>query len=165
MDICIGRDHGRGMNLLGAVHENLHGMDLHVLGIVLALETLQFLQPFLCITFCVYYKTAVNINGQSSLLVQLAQTLIYLLMELHIPGEAGIKDCGYSVFDGEINPTLKRRVNLLIGQLHGTVQDDGNFRCAFIHVSGHMSVLTHIIGKSGNGIRRIVVNAMSLKDF
>ena len=40
MDIRVGRDHGRGMDLLGAVHENLQGMDLQVLRIIFTLETL-----------------------------------------------------------------------------------------------------------------------------
>ena len=153
------------MDLLGAIHENLHGMNLKVLRVILALYALQLLQALLGVLLCVDHKAAVNINGQLSLPVQLTQTLIDLLVELHISRKPGIKHRGNSEFDCKIDPTLKRRVNLLIGQFHRAVENDANFSCAFVHISGYMSVFSYIKGKSRYGIRRVVCNAVLLKDL
>ena len=46
-NVRIGLDHGPGMELQGAVHENLQGIDLHMLRVKLIPETLQFPQAFL----------------------------------------------------------------------------------------------------------------------
>ena len=165
MDIHVGRDHGRGMYLLGTVHENFHGMDLQVLRVILTLHALEFFQALICNPLRVYHQAAVNINGQFSLFVQFDQTLIDLLVELHIARKAGIKYRRNAIFDTKVNPALKRRVNLLIRQFHPAVQNDTDFRCAFIHISGHVSVLTHVIRQSRYRIRRIVRNAVPLKDL
>ena len=140
-------------------------MDLQMLRVVLTLHTLQLLQSFLCNTLGVNHQAAVHINGQLALLVQFHQALIDLLVESHISREAGIKYCGNAVFDGEINPALKGRIHLLVGQFHSTVQNNLDFRCTFIHISGHVAVLAHVIGKSGDGIRRVVRNAVALKNL
>ena len=71
---------------------------------------------------------AVNINRQLSLQVQRAQTLVNPLVELGIARDARIKDRAHTHINREIDPALKRRVDLLIGQLHGAVEHDRNFR-------------------------------------
>ena len=86
-------------------------------------------------------------------------------MELCVPRKTGIKDAAHSVLNAKVNPAFKGCVNLLIGKLHRAVEDDRYFRCAFNTISGYMSVLTHINSKSRYGIRRIICNAMPLKDL
>ena len=86
-------------------------------------------------------------------------------MELHVARKPGIKYRRNAIFDAKVDPTLKRRIYLLIGKVHPAVQNDTDFRCAFIHISGHMSVLTHVICQSRNRIRCVVCNAVPLKNL
>ena len=49
-------------------------------------------------------------------------------MELIVSGNTGIKDTDYAVTCRIIDPALQDRIDLLIGKLHGTIQNDGHFR-------------------------------------
>ena len=57
---------------------------------------------------------SVDIDGQLSLFVHITQVLIDPLMKLLALRPACVKDCAHAGFDGEINPALKRRVDLLV---------------------------------------------------
>ena len=97
-DIHIRRNHSSGMNLLGTIHEDLHGMDLQMLRIILTPQPLQFLKALLCIPRCIDHEAAVNINRQLSLFVQLAQALVNLLMELGSSRNTSVKYSTHPVF-------------------------------------------------------------------
>ena len=163
-DIHIRRNHGSGMNLLGAIHEDLHGMDLQVLRIILTPHPLQFLKTLLCIPRIIDHEAAVNIHRQLSLQVQLMQAFVNLLVELCSPRDTGVKYCTNSVFGRKIDPAFQRCINLFIGQFHRTVENNRNFCCNLNHISGHMSVFPYIEGKSRHGIQSVVIDAVLLKD-
>ena len=97
-DIHIRRNHTGGMNLLGTVHEDLHGMDLQVLRVILTPHPLQLLKPLLCILRCIDHEAAVNIDRQLSHLIQLFQALVNLLMELRRSRNTGVKYRTHAVF-------------------------------------------------------------------
>ena len=152
------------MDPLGPVHHNLHGMNLNMLCVVLTPETLQLLKGFLRIASRHGHIAAVNINRQFSLLIQFAQTLVYLLMEHRISRQPGIKYAAYAGIYRKLDPAVKRSVNLPVGQFHHAVQNDGNFRRGLNHISGHMTILPDIISKSRHRIRRVVSNTVFSKD-
>ena len=108
---------------------------------------------------------SIDINRQFSLQVQIKQTLVNPLVEFGIARDAGIKDTAHAHRYGIINPPLKRRVNLLIGQIHGAVEHDWNFRRPFKYISGDMSILADIVAQARHGIRGVVRNAVPLKDL
>ena len=153
------------MDLLGTVHKNLHGMYLQVLRVVLTTEALQFLKGFLRFFMGCDHITAVYINRQLALLIQITQTFVDLLMKLGKSGKTGVKYSANTCIYRKLYPPVKRRINLLIGQPHGTVKDNRNFRGCFIHISGHMTILSYIIAKARHGIRRIIVNSVLCKDL
>ena len=152
------------MDLLGPVHHNLHGMNLNMLCVVLTPETLQLLKGFLRFAGRHGHITAVNINRQFSHLIQFAQALVYLLMEHGISRQPGIKYAAHAGIYRKLDPAVKSRVNLLVGQAHQAVQNDRNFRRGLNHISGHMAILPYIISKSRHRIRRVVSNTVPVKD-
>ena len=133
------------MDLLRAVHEYLHGMDLQVFRVKLTPEPLQLLNAFFHFPWRRDDIASIDINRKFALLVHIAQTLVDPFMERTEPRDAGIKGSGNTSAYRVIDPPLHSRVNLLIAQFHAAIKNDRHFRGAFKHVSCHMPVLTHII--------------------
>ena len=115
MGIHIGCDHSRGMDLLRAVLENFQGVDIQMFRVICTLEALELLQAFLSLPVGCNHIAAVNINGQLSLLIQLAQALINPLMERGETRNTGVKDTRHTGAYRKIN--LSSRVFLSLHQV------------------------------------------------
>ena len=142
--IRIGRNHGSGMELEGAVHEELQGMNFQVLRIIFLLHALKLPYAFFRLPGGRDHIAAIDIDGQLSLLIQSPKAGVDMLMEFRISRNTGVKNCCHTDTDAEINPALNRSVNLRIRLVHCSVQNDRQLRRAFAHFSGDMSILTHI---------------------
>ena len=59
--------------------------------------------------------------------------------------DTGVKNNVHTVFHTELNPALKRRVDLFIGEAHAFIKQNRDFRRAFKDISGYMAVLPHVI--------------------
>ena len=145
----------------GAVHENLHRVNLQVLRVELTAEALELLQPLFGLPRRRDHIAAVDINGKLSLLVHLTKSGVDPLMEGGTLRNTGIKDRVHTGIQGEVDPAGQRRVDLLIAQIHCAVENNRHRSRAFNDFSGQVSVFSLIITESGNRVRCVVRNSVA----
>ncbi len=156
--VHIGRNHSSGFNLEGAVHKDFQGMHFQVLAVILAAKALHFLYGLVHLAGAGEHVAAVDVGGQFSFLVHLAQDVIHPLVDGVMLREAGVEDRADAYLFGILYPALEGRPDLIFRKVVHPVEKNGPAG-SFERIAGYVAVLSYIIGKSGNRIRCIIGNA------
>ena len=162
--VGVGRHQRRGLDLHGAVHEDLEGVHLEVLGVELPVEALELRQGLVLLGRDAQHVAAVDVDGQPPLPVVLAQAGVDPLVDVVVHGPAGVEDGAHADALAVVDPAVEGGVNLLVGDVIQAVEDEDPAR-RLEGVAGEMAVPAHVVGQPRHGVGRVVGDAVQLEDL